>query len=380
MSILGLSKPVIFGKWAIITLIMIALCGCNFFRESKLVSAVEEGNVDKVKALLKEGGNANASDSSGTPLIILASQRGQVAVMDVLIQAGASIEGRGKEGETALIVGCLNGQAQSVKFLLEHKANTSASTSEGATPLIAAVMGMEPSVEISNNPNLAKDFIDNHSILAYLLSSGAPIDPQNKKGMSALMIAAEKGFDTVVKTLRINGAKSNIKANNGQDAAAFAISNGHKQTADLVGSKFEEGSYLGTLQGVEGSSLRFSIRGDKLTSIFLVRHPSDNNGMFEIDLDKAQSAGSGGEGLMYIGPRDATGGFFKIKLASRFTNRRMAFSSFNTVYWQTYTTSRDVNVSGIALPEGDAIGLMEISSSEGFAANNLAWRAKKIKP
>jgi hypothetical protein len=380
MSNVSSSKLVILVKWTIIAVIIIVLCGCSLLRESKLVSAVEEGNVGKVKALLKEGGKADSSDSNGTPLIILASKRGHVPVMDALIQAGASIEGRGKEGETALIVGCLSGQAQSVKFLLEHKANTAAQTSDGATPLIAAVMGMEPSVEISKNPSLAKDFIDNHSILAYLLSSGASIDPQNKKGMSALMIAAEKGFDTVVKTLRINGAKSNMKANNGQDAVAFAISNGHKQTADLVGSKFEEGSYLGSLQGVEGSSLRFSIHGDQLTNIFLVRHPSDDNGVLQVDLDKAQTAESGSDGLMYIGPKDAAGGFFKIKLVSRLTNRRMAFSPFNTVYWQTYTTSRDINVSGIALPEGEAIGLMGISSSEGFAANNLAWRAKKIKP
>jgi ankyrin repeat protein len=149
------------------------------FRQSAL-----DGELEKVKMLLKQGVDSNAADEEGRTALMLASYNGHSEIVLVLLDDGAEIDRRDSMDRTALIYGATGSFPETVRILLENGAD----------------------------PNI--------------VDSGEHFSP--------LMYAAAEGHLEVVKELIQHGAKRNLLDVDGDDAATFAEQNGHIQVAEYL--------------------------------------------------------------------------------------------------------------------------------------------------
>ena len=66
-----------------------------------MISAVQYGDIDDVKYVIRNGGNLNQEDCHMTPLKYAVSMKFELAV-EVLIDAGADVNYDGESGDTPL--------------------------------------------------------------------------------------------------------------------------------------------------------------------------------------------------------------------------------------------------------------------------------------
>ena len=209
---------------------------------AQLQEASKEGNLNKVRTLIKQGADVNLlvfdkttgedindieAQYEQTPLM-LASEKGHLAVVKELIQAGAKVNqilpvhtDRGimpGEDQTALEKACRSDNTEVLKTLAE------AGTNAKDILICACRIGNEELLEIAltNKPNLnfttgeggvsplimaTENGYEN--IVKALLEAGAdpnytdPFEPD----YTALKAAKEKGNEEIVKLLKAAGAK-----------------------------------------------------------------------------------------------------------------------------------------------------------------------------
>jgi len=112
--------------------------------ESPVADAAMRGDSAKVRALLKQGIDANAAQADGMTALHWAAARGDASQVKVLVFAGARLESSTRNGSyTPLHLAAQAGRGAAVRALLESGANANAVTSSGgATPLhMAAAQG-----------------------------------------------------------------------------------------------------------------------------------------------------------------------------------------------------------------------------------------------
>lgn len=115
----------------------IPLCGC--FHGSPVLNAAEEGDLEKLKVLLKQGRSINERDPrvkfGWTPLIAAIYQR-NTNVVHYLIQAGADVNIPDNSGETAIMWATVSDEnIDIVRDLIAHGADLNARDKVGATVL-----------------------------------------------------------------------------------------------------------------------------------------------------------------------------------------------------------------------------------------------------
>lgn len=108
-----------------------------------LVEAVIGGELEKVRFLLDEGGDANEKDVNGAPLLHLASIIDDGEMVELLLGNGARLEGQGMDGGTALATACFFGREAAATVLLEAGADVSAKDWRGTTVLEATTADFE---------------------------------------------------------------------------------------------------------------------------------------------------------------------------------------------------------------------------------------------
>src|SRR5947209_6491583 len=136
---------------------------------TKFAVAIEDHDVDAVKALLQSGlstetpidygehqitplvkaawdGHVETDTSTLTPLMFAASA-GNVDMIRFLVKRGAKVNRGAKEGgQTALLSAIYAGKPDAVQALVELKADVNAKTKDGDTPLKAAMKGDQDDV------------------------------------------------------------------------------------------------------------------------------------------------------------------------------------------------------------------------------------------
>lgn len=105
-----------------------------------LLEATKEGNVDQVRANLKEGRDINAADHHGMTPLSAACIRGEVDAVAALIDAGADPKETNPQGRTPLHWAASSGRTAVVKLLLERGAAMNAVTAEGKTAFEEATL------------------------------------------------------------------------------------------------------------------------------------------------------------------------------------------------------------------------------------------------
>jgi len=110
----------------------------------ELISAVMEGNLNKVSSLIKKGANVNyikkQHELYTTPLIaaITSGPKGYIDIVDLLLKNNADINLATPDGWNPLICASYWGRVEIVKLLLKRKPNLHQKTAEGYTALSLA--------------------------------------------------------------------------------------------------------------------------------------------------------------------------------------------------------------------------------------------------
>jgi ankyrin repeat protein len=195
--------------------------------ETPLADAVMRGDTSKVRVLIKQGVDVNASQPDGMSALHWASQRGDLASAQVLVYAGARVDAMTRNGNyTPLHLAARDGRAAVVKLLLANGADPLAATSTGGATALHFAAG-------NGNPE---------SVQA-LLAKGVPVDIRETAwGQTPLMWAAAYNRVAAVDVL--------LKAGAGLEAAS-KIDDIPKQERDIRTVLVARGRRVAALKAAE---------------------------------------------------------------------------------------------------------------------------------
>ncbi|BAH39355.1 MAG TPA: ankyrin repeat domain-containing protein [Gemmatimonas aurantiaca] len=143
--------------------------------EAPVADAVMRGDSARVRALIKQGMDVNASQPDGMSALHWAAQRGDLNAAQMLVYAGARVDAVTRNGNyTPLHLAARGGRASVIKVLLQNGASTTASTTSGGATALHFAAGHGDSASV-----------------AALLDKGAVVDVREAAwGQTPLMWAA----------------------------------------------------------------------------------------------------------------------------------------------------------------------------------------------
>lgn len=158
--------------------------------EAPVADAAMDGDLDRVRVLIQQGADVNASQGDGMTALHWAAENGDVAIVEVLLLAGAFPDAVTRIGaHTPLHLAARAARTDAVLALLKGGASPDLSSTTGVTPMhFAAEAGDAESIEA-------------------LLAGGAAVDPAEEAyEQTPLIFAASAGRVSAVEALLAAGA------------------------------------------------------------------------------------------------------------------------------------------------------------------------------
>jgi ankyrin repeat protein len=166
---------------------------------------VREPYVDLIKVLLDKGANPNARTKE------------QVPVRPAFLRVTATLEWVDFTGQTPFLYAARAGDVTVMKMLLAKGADPNIATFGGTTPLMAAA-GVNWQFSQTFDEGPAK-LLEAVQLCADL---GQDVNAVNSMGVTALMGAANRGSDDIIKFLVSKGARLDVKDKEGRSALTWA--------------------------------------------------------------------------------------------------------------------------------------------------------------
>jgi uncharacterized protein len=186
--------------------------------DSPVADAAMNGDAETVRAMLKQGVDANAAQGDGMTALHWAARKDRVDLVQMLLYAGANMKATTRlGGYMPLHLAAKNGNGAAIEVLIKGGADPDATTATGATPLmLAAASGSAGAVRI-------------------LLDRGADINArENAMQQNALMFAAAYNRLEVVHALLEAGA--DVKATS-KVTDLYAFSREERRRPDQTGAE-----------------------------------------------------------------------------------------------------------------------------------------------
>jgi ankyrin repeat protein len=182
-----------------------------------LNEAIRTGNAGLVSVLLRAGAPLNPGKFRNWPPLGEAAWQRKLGVMRILLNAGANVDAVDHHGETFL-AGYGFFYPNVLRILLEAGANPNASDRNGRTALMqAANYGYEDAVVL-------------------LIDHGAVVDQKDNKGRSALMYAASGKYVDAIPHLLSHGADVYARDIDGKTALELARASRNEVAEGLISS------------------------------------------------------------------------------------------------------------------------------------------------
>ena len=215
----------------------------------RIVDAAAAQDGEAVRALLKEGVDANTARPDGVTALLWAAHWDDVETADALVRAGAQVNAADDHGVTPLARACENASEALVTRLLAAGADPNAAQHNGLTPLMTAARTGNVAVAralLSHGASVNAATTRTHEtalmwaiaerhldIVRALIDSGASVHPTEQQAFSPLMRAARNGDTAAVKLLLDAGARVNDVSADGTHPLVYALVLGQAEIAHL---------------------------------------------------------------------------------------------------------------------------------------------------
>jgi ankyrin repeat protein len=215
-------------KYFISSFVITILFSSSLFAQEfdELSKAVAEKDINRITELLDGGLNVDVQpeDTPVTVLIIACSYAGYEEVVSLLVSREADVNFRSKGGKTPLMWAAGNSY-ESTKLLLKNGADVKAKADDGMTAFIQATLGVQSKRVTTEIMNL-------------LLKNGADVNAattgKDVSGWTALLFATVNGDEELVEYLLRNGAFVNHTSDEGQSALALARQEKYESLIQLL--------------------------------------------------------------------------------------------------------------------------------------------------
>nr|XP_044993551.1 kinase D-interacting substrate of 220 kDa isoform X3 [Jaculus jaculus] len=225
--------------------------------QTPLMIAAEQGNLEIVKELIKNGANCTLEDLDNWTALISASKEGHIHVVEELLKCGVDLEHRDMGGWTALMWACYKGRTDVVELLLSNGANPSVTGLQYSVyPIIwAAGRGHADIVHLLLQNGAKVNCSDKYGTtplvwaarkghlecVKHLLAMGADVDQEGANSMTALIVAVKGGYTQSVKEILKRNPNVNLTDKDGNTALMIASKEGH---TEIVQDLLDAGTYV----------------------------------------------------------------------------------------------------------------------------------------
>jgi len=211
--------------------------------EGDLLRAAAAGDLEAARKAIDMGAKANVTASQMNALSA-AAYYGHREVVDLLLGQGVEINKADDEaGITPLIAAISGGEPEVADFLVQRGADVNLQTKRGLSALMWAAD------------------IEHPGLVSSLIGRGADVNAKSAEGLTALMISAGKTGTTEIAQLLITaGADVNIQKNDGKNALMLAINKKNPEMARMLLEKNADVN-LKTQQGWT-ALMSAALRGD----------------------------------------------------------------------------------------------------------------------
>jgi ankyrin repeat protein len=178
--------------------------------------AINLGDEDMVKLLLRNNANPNRINENGATPLHGAADNGHIGIISLLLAQGANLDAADDDGFTPLHIAVSQNDIVATRLLLAEGANPNITTKDGFMPLHWA----------TENGNL--------ELVNLLVDNDAEVNAVNPDGVSPLYWAVEKKRVSVAKLLLDKGADPNTATENGLTPLHWATENGDLELVNLL--------------------------------------------------------------------------------------------------------------------------------------------------
>ncbi|MDG7052918.1 MAG: ankyrin repeat domain-containing protein, partial [Wolbachia endosymbiont of Alcedoecus sp.] len=153
--------------------------------DKELLTAVQDGDLNKVEGLANQGAGLNTKGSNDWTLLHFAAFSNKFDIVKFLLDKNANIKAKDVYGNTPLHVAAqYDSKLEIVKFLLDKNASgINDVNNNSSTPLHLAIQGNKPST------------------VKLLLNKGANINAKDKDGKTPLGLAVQEGYTDIVQII-----------------------------------------------------------------------------------------------------------------------------------------------------------------------------------
>lgn len=182
-------------------------------------------NEDVAEFLIAKGADVKARDSAGNSVLYYAARKGSKKMVQLLAAKGADIKAKDKYGSTMLHWAASGGSVELAEYLVSKGLKITDKDEDGDTPVLHAY-----SEDIRGTRTY------DPAMIGFFLDKGADINLRDKEGETLLHHAAASGRTSTVELLLKRGARVNIVDEEGTTALDLVCSKTHilDSSAEIV--------------------------------------------------------------------------------------------------------------------------------------------------